>query len=801
MLFFLLGASPGLMGQGNPWWSEMTATALANAGTNRHQIALALSESPTKQRNGLEFLLSNMPLSDLQILTSAFLLENLKLAHEMRQSSAWAKAVPEEIFLNDVLPYASINERRDDWRRSFRDMCLPLIKDCRSSGEAAQRINEKLFGLIKVKYSTGRKKADQSPFESMESGLASCTGLSILLVDACRSVGIPARIVGTPLWANKRGNHTWVEVWDQGWHFTGAAEADPQGLDRGWFVHDASQALKDVREHAIYATSFRKTTTSFPMVWASQLSTVSAINVTDTYAPPSKTENSDKTRVAVKVLDRINGKRTSATIKLMEVASGNVIQEGRSRDETADSNDYLSFSVPKNQAYRILLTGAGRDVSHDFTSTNKTESIVTLYLNSTTNGNNTSAFCYAPPAIIHPLRKNESAKLQKELVAYFTAPLEKQQSWKFPTQFDRLLRANEPAVRQAVWNAYRSDSAQSAVRQDYQSNRVHYAEHVSPYVVKTVGSRPRDGWPLFIAMHGGGGAPQELNDSQWKVMQRYYNDHPEVGGYLYLALRAPNNTWNGFYDVYVYPLVENLVRQFLLFGDVDPNKVFIMGYSHGGYGAFAIGPKIPYRFAAIHASAAAPTDGETTAKTLRNTRFTYMVGSKDTAYGRASRCQAFDASVKELRGDRDDIYPVTLQWIQDHGHGGLPDRDKITEMYSSVRNPVPKELTWAMTDDVVKNFFWIHSNLAKKGSEIHASCRDNRVEVKGNFLAGTSIYLDERLIDFDRPVILQVEGEEYKLKVKASLKTLCRTLLERGDPELAFSCSIEIPIHASKKNP
>jgi len=33
--------------------------------------------------------------------------------------------------------------------------------------------------------------------------------------------------------------------------------------------------------------------------------------------------------------------------------------------------------------------------------------------------------------------------------------------------------------------------------------------------------------------------------------------------------------------------------------ETDPNKVFIMGYSHGGYGAYAIGPKMPDRFAAI----------------------------------------------------------------------------------------------------------------------------------------------------------------------------------------------------------
>ena len=65
--------------------------------------------------------------------------------------------------------------------------------------------------------------------ESMETGLASCTGLSILLIDACRSVGVPARFVGTPLWADGSGNHSWVEIWDGGWHFVGAAE--PAGLE------------------------------------------------------------------------------------------------------------------------------------------------------------------------------------------------------------------------------------------------------------------------------------------------------------------------------------------------------------------------------------------------------------------------------------------------------------------------------------------------------------------------------------------------------------------------------------------
>ena len=79
-----------------------------------------------------------------------------------------------------------------------------------------------------------------------------------------------------------------------------------------------------------------------------------------------------------------------------------------------------------------------------------------------------------------------------------------------------------------------------------------------------VGKMPESGWPLVIAMHGGGKAPKALNDSQWRVMQSYYRDHPGDGGYLYLALRAPTDAWNGFYTGYVYPLVARLIRQMLV---------------------------------------------------------------------------------------------------------------------------------------------------------------------------------------------------------------------------------------------
>jgi pimeloyl-ACP methyl ester carboxylesterase len=299
-------------------------------------------------------------------------------------------------------------------------------------------------------------------------------------------------------------------------------------------------------------------------------------------------------------------------------------------------------------------------------------------------------------------------------------------------------------------------------------------------------------------MHGGGGAPKALNDEQWGEMQTHYKNHPESGGYIYLALRAPNDTWNGFYDVYVYPLIANLVHEFLFFGDVNPDKVFIMGYSHGGYGAFAIGPKEPDLFASIHASAAAPTDGETTAKTLRNTIFTCMVGELDTMYGRHDRDVKFRGEIAQLRGDRPDIYPVAVDVVAGRAHSNLNDRDKIKEMYPAVRNPVPRDLTWLMTDKVITDFFWLHMDAPGKEKEMDAICRDNRVTVTTTNVTTATILLDNRLVDFKKPVTFEVNGKTFVKKLQPGLRTLCETMQRRCDPGLAFTAEFPLSLESVK---
>lgn len=328
---------------------------LAKAKANRTELEKALAGVPKDERAGMEFLVANMPDADLASLKAEFLIVNHSLAYKARKQFPWAKDVTEEIFLNNVLPYANVDEKRDPWRKELFDLCSPLVKDCKTASDVAQTLNKELFPILKVKYAPQRRAPNLSPLESIKQGTASCTGLSIVLSDACRSVGVPTRLVGTPNWSDKRGNHTWIEIWDKKWRFTGACEPDPAGLDRGWFVGDAAKAQKDNPEHAIYAASFKKSDVHFPLVWARDKKTVPGENVTDRYA---KSEKKETFQLSIRIVDA-KGKRVAVAVSV----SGATKHEGASKGESADLNDFLSFELKPGQDYTVKVGDVTKSVT------------------------------------------------------------------------------------------------------------------------------------------------------------------------------------------------------------------------------------------------------------------------------------------------------------------------------------------------------------------------------------------------------------------------------------------------------
>ncbi len=351
---------------------------LEKASANRAELQSALDRSPAEEREGLEFLIENMPERDLKSLKSDYLLENCRLAYQAWREAPWKDKIPKEIFLNDILPYASINEQRDDWRKDFFERFGPLVKDAKSPSQAATILNQKVFPMLNVKYSTARAKADQSPNESMKSGLASCSGLSVILIDACRAVGVPARFVGTPRWSDNSGNHSWVEVWDGSWHFTGACEPAGDKLNDAWFIGRAAGAKRDDRIYAIYASSFRKTPQHFPLVWDRRNDDVSSVNVTDRYTNLSKPIPAGQRQIYFRVTAG-EKKRVRAELTLLD-ASGKELWNGTSNDERFDANDHAGTLLKIGDKFRIEAKSGEDSEGVDFEVTADSVNVIEIHL-------------------------------------------------------------------------------------------------------------------------------------------------------------------------------------------------------------------------------------------------------------------------------------------------------------------------------------------------------------------------------------------------------------------------------------
>ena len=148
-----------------------------------------------------------------------------QLALTARQKFGWASKVPKAVWQDAVLPYAVVNEARTDWRQLIWEKLSPILANTSNASSLADvfyLVNNKVWttlgsfsGQSSIVFRSEQTPLIYDPMSTMAYGYASCTGISLLLIDALRTVGVPARLVGTPAWHGvvKDGNHNWVEVW------------------------------------------------------------------------------------------------------------------------------------------------------------------------------------------------------------------------------------------------------------------------------------------------------------------------------------------------------------------------------------------------------------------------------------------------------------------------------------------------------------------------------------------------------------------------------------------------------------
>jgi hypothetical protein len=752
------------------------ARALERAGANRPELESALAQTPEARRAGMEFLVAHMPEADLQTLKAPFLLENLDLAYQAREQTPWGPSIPEELFLNNVLPYANVDEQRDPWRKHFYDLCMPIARQCKTPTEAVGRLNAELFKTLNVKYSTARRAANQSPSQSIEQGLASCTGLSIILSDACRAVGIPARLVGTPMWTNKRGNHTWVEIWDDGWHFTGACEPDPNGLDRGWFIDDASHALEDSPEHAIYAASWKQNGQHFPLVWDLRNESVGAENVTSRYARKPGEAEATTVRVLVRVTGP-NGKRVAERVVVLSADKAQVA-EGLSRDEGADTNDILAFRLAPDSAFEVHMGDQVQPLH-----TGAAGGQMTLDLHQSDAGEE-SNHTTDDQAASHQALQSLRAALDEAKPAPL-ADLASQPFARVP-----LTKSDAADARRLLWDAH-AQHIRAERAAEVEARTLHDGDLAMPFAFTTFGDQPAGGRSLWISLHGGGNAPARVNDRQWENQKKLYS----LDEGLYLAPRAPTNTWNLWHEPHIDRLFDRLVEDLIVLENVDPNRVYVLGYSAGGDGVYQLAPRLADHWAAAAMMAGHPNG--VSLLSLRNVPFALQVGANDAAYNRNEVGREYGAKLDALQAADPNGYNhfVRIRDGKPHWMDG-DDKEALPWMAALSRNPIPDRVVWKQTGSTRDRSYWlaVPPGEARPDSLVVARRDGQTIDItEADGVATLLVRLDDRMLDLDHPVTIR-HGDTVLFEGVAprTIANLVTTLAGRGDPGLVFDA--EVPV-------
>jgi predicted esterase len=311
-----------------------------------------------------------------------------------------------------------------------------------------------------------------------------------------------------------------------------------------------------------------------------------------------------------------------------------------------------------------------------------------------------------------------------------------------------------------------------------------------PFVYRTFGKQPKDGRSLYISMHGGGGAPPQVNDQQWENQKRLYT----VPEGIYAVPRAPTDTWNLWHQGHIDGMFARMIENLIVFEGVNPDRVYLMGYSAGGDGVYQLAPRMADRLAAAAMMAGHPN--ETSPLGLRNLPFTIHMGGKDAAYKRNQIAEQWKQKLAELRKDDPEGYEHLVQIYPDKGHWmDRQDASAIPWMAKHKRNRYPKRIVWKQDDVKHTRFYWLAAEADDiSGRPLVTVERDGQeISVEQSDLNRLTVRLCDEMLDLDEPVEITWKGEKLSSQSPTrTIGTLAKTLNERGEKAGMFSAEVEI---------
>ena len=349
-------------------------------------------------------------------------------------------------------------------------------------------------------------------------------------------------------------------------------------------------------------------------------------------------------------------------------------------------------------------------------------------------------------------------------------------------------------------------------------NVIQYGNVQMRFTVEIFGERPEEGYPMYIAMHGGGSDDTpDFNDSQWEAMQNYYTDHLECG--VYIAVRGIRDTWDTHFNPESYPIYDRLIEYMIMTNLVDPNRVYLEGFSAGGDGVYAIGARMADRFAAANMSSGHPND--ISMYNFCNLPIQLQAGEYDTDFDRNTVTAAYGLLLDQLETENPDGFVHRTLIHADRGHNyedynrepvevmadvrsWLEDGNRETILVDSyphdwmdqfVRNPIPDTLYWDLETRAelrdTDSFYYLSADRDASGKLFISRMENEIMIVKEDFEGDFTICFNEDMIDFTEPVHFMIEdlGEIDVLLIPEEA-WLSVTTEDRGDPNFQFEAAV-----------
>lgn len=336
-----------------------------------------------------------------------------------------------------------------------------------------------------------------------------------------------------------------------------------------------------------------------------------------------------------------------------------------------------------------------------------------------------------------------------------------------------------------------------------------------PYaIVRKEASPPAEaGRALFICTHGGGGNGKVDGPHAWPVNTREWQTQIQLAAKayapegIYFVPRMVDDRKGRWYHGFNHVAFERVIEHAIAHWGVDPNRVYKLGISQGGFGSNKLVTFMPDRFAGANPMAGGVHPDKHPPMNLRNVAFRNDVGEKDTMFDRVGNAIKFHDRLDELYADDPDGYQHAINVQKGRGHG-IDYRPGVAWIAEHTRTPWPSRLAWDSRElggERRTRHYWIELNPepadARTLLQASVDADTNTIEItlqiaEDDKLAPFSsgrlrVLLHDALLDLDQPVKVLVNNRlVHDGPVKRDAAVQLRTLAGYGDPSMVAAAEL-----------